>query len=563
MIAIASDHGGFEAKEALKAHLEGRSVQVIDLGTTGPESVDYPDFALDLASRVARGEAQAGILVCGTGIGMSIAANKVPGIRAALVTDVFTARMAKEHNNANVIVLGGRTATADCANEIVDSWLDATFEGGRHALRLAKIHDIEGAFGLGRSLKETDSLVWEAIQHETAREEDSIVLIASENYASEAVMEAQGSVFTNKYAEGYPGARYYGGCEFADVVENLAIERAKELFGAEHANVQPLAGSAANMVAYHALLEPGDKIVSMALAHGGHLTHGAPVSFSGKLYDIVHYGVEKDTGRIDYDKVAELVKKEKPRALVAGASSYSRILDFARFREIADSVGAYFIMDMAHIAGLVAGGAHPNPVPYADIVTTTTHKTLRGSRGGLVLCRKEFAKAIDKAVFPGLQGGPLMHSIAGKAVAFKEAMTPAFRTYAELIVRNAKALAQTFIDAGYNVVSGGTDNHLFVIDFSGTELTGAEAEASLDRAAISLNKNAVPYDTRKPTITSGIRIGTPIVTTRGMGPDEMKEIGALMVRVIENCGDPAVESQVRVSVGDLCRRFPFYAHVVR
>jgi glycine hydroxymethyltransferase len=563
MIVLASDHGGFEAKELLRAHLEGRALEVMDLGTTGSDSVDYPDFALELAHKVAKGEADTGILVCGTGIGMSIAANKVPGIRAALVTDTFTARMAKEHNNANVIVLGGRTANAGAAEDIVDSWLDATFEGGRHALRLEKIHNIESVFGPGKSLKEADSLVWEAIQHETVREEDSIVLIASENYASEAVMEAQGSVFTNKYAEGYPGKRYYGGCEFADVVENLAIERAKELFGAEYANVQPLSGSAANMAAYHALLEPGDKIVSMALAHGGHLTHGASVSFSGKLYDIVNYGVEKDTGMIDYDKLAELVKREKPRALVAGASSYSRTLDFPRFREIADSVGALFIMDMAHIAGLVAGGSHPNPVPYADIVTTTTHKTLRGPRGGMVLCRKEYGAAIDKAVFPGLQGGPLVHSIAGKAVAFLEAMNPAFKTYADVVVENAKRLAQVFIDAGYNVVSGGTDNHLFVIDFTGTELTGAAAEASLDRAAISLNKNSVPYDTQKPTITSGVRVGTPIVTTRGMGPEQMDEIGALMIRVLENCGDAAVESQVRVAIADLCRKFPFHPHIVR
>jgi glycine hydroxymethyltransferase len=442
------------------------------------------------------------------------------------------------------------------------TWLEAEFAGGRHAKRLEKIEGIEGTFGAGRSLRASDPAVYDSVRREAEREEDSIVLIASENYASQAVLEAQGSVFTNKYAEGYPKARYYGGCANSDDVEQLAIDRAKELFGAEYANVQPLSGSSANMAAYFALLEPGDKIVSMALAHGGHLTHGASVSFSGKLYDIVHYGVEKETGLIDYDKVAELVAAEKPKAIVAGASSYSRTLDFKRFREIADSVGAYFIMDMAHIAGLIAGGAHPSPVPYADLVTSTTHKTLRGPRGGMVLGRAEFGKAVDKAVFPGLQGGPLMHTIAAKAVAFAEAMRPQFKKYAANVVENAIHMADYFSSKGFNVVSGGTDNHLFMLDLSGKGITGADAETALDCAAITLNKNSIPFDTKGPNVTSGIRIGTPILTTRGMGKAEMITVADLMIRVLENMDDETVAGQVRDEVSKLCRRFPFYAHLL-
>ncbi|MEW6487367.1 MAG: serine hydroxymethyltransferase [Thermodesulfobacteriota bacterium] len=404
-----------------------------------------------------------------------------------------------------------------------------------------------------------DPEVWQAVQGEIRREEEGIVLIASENYASEAVLEAQGSVFTNKYAEGYPGRRYYGGCVFADRVEALAAERARELFGAEHANVQPLSGSSANMAAYFALLRPGDTILGMALAHGGHLTHGASVSFSGQLYRAVTYGVRPDTGRIDYDEVREIARRERPRALVAGASSYSRTLDFAAFRSIADEVGAYLIADMAHIAGLVAGGAHPSPVAYADVVTSTTHKTLRGPRGGLVLCRKEHAAAVDKAVFPGLQGGPLVNSIAAKAVAFREAAGESFRTYARLVVENAARLAGALQARGYPVVSGGTDNHLFCLDLTGPGVTGVAAERCLDRAGIAVNKNAIPGDPLGPTVTSGIRLGTAIVSTRGMGAPEMEEIAEAVARVLGRCGDEAVEGEVRASVQGLCRRFPFYA----
>jgi glycine hydroxymethyltransferase len=562
MILIASDHGGYELKEDLRAYLAEQGVEVRDLGPANGDPVDYPEFGLELAGRVGRGEAEQGILLCGTGIGMSIVANKIPGVRAALVGDVYSARMAREHNDANVLVIGGRTTGKGLAREIVRTWLGSRFEGGRHARRLQRISEIERARcarTATSALRGEDPEVWQAVQGEIRREEEGIVLIASENYASEAVLEAQGSVFTNKYAEGYPGRRYYGGCAFADRVEALAAERARELFGAEHANVQPLSGSSANMAAYFALLKPGDTILGMALAHGGHLTHGASVSFSGQLYRAATYGVRPDTGRIDYDEVRDIARRERPRALVAGASSYSRTLDFAAFRSIADEVGAYLIADMAHIAGLVAGGAHPSPVPYADVVTSTTHKTLRGPRGGLILCRKEHAAAVDKAVFPGLQGGPLVNSIAAKAVAFREAAGEPFRAYARLVVENAVRLAGALQARGYPVVSGGTDNHLFCLDLTGPGLTGVDAERSLDRAGIAVNKNAIPGDPRGPTVTSGIRLGTAIVSTRGMGAPEMEEIADAVARVLGRCGDQAVEGEVRASMGELCRRFPFYA----
>ncbi|GAB6061310.1 hypothetical protein JCM30394_00390 [Deferrisoma palaeochoriense] len=560
MILISSDHGGYALKEDLKAFLGELGYEVRDLGPENGDPVDYPEFGVEVARRVARGEAERGILLCGTGIGMSIVANKVPGVRAALVHDTYTARMAREHNDANVLVIGGRTTDPALAREMVRVWLEAQFQGGRHARRIEKIREIERQ--RRPVLPEQDPDVWAAIQGEIRREEEGIVLIASENYASEAVLEAQGSVLTNKYAEGYPGKRYYGGCRFVDEVEQLAIERAKALFGADHANVQPLSGSAANMAAYYALLQPGDTILGMALAHGGHLTHGAPVSFSGRQYRAVTYGVRRDTGTIDYDEVRDVARRERPAVIVAGASSYSRVLDFAAFREIADEVGAYLVVDMAHIAGLVAGGAHPNPVPYADIVTSTTHKTLRGPRGGLVLCRAEHAEAVDKAVFPGLQGGPLMHQVAAKAVAFREAATPAFRDYAHQIVANARAMAEALDRRGYRIVSGGTDNHLFLVDLTPQDLTGLDAERCLDRAGITVNKNAIPYETRSPFVTSGIRIGTPIVTTRGMGLAEMEIIADAIARVLARCGDETTEAQVRGEMRELCGRFPFYHHLL-
>jgi len=411
-------------------------------------------------------------------------------------------------------------------------------------------------------LKNFDPEVYKAIVDETRREEDKIVLIASENYASEAVLEAQGCVMTNKYAEGYPGRRYYGGCEYVDVVENLAIERAKKIFGAEHVNVQPISGSAANMGVYFAMLKPGDTILGMNLAHGGHLTHGASVSFSGKIFKAVFYGVSKDTGLIDYDEVERIAKEHSPKMTVAGASAYSRILDFERFREIADEIGAYLMVDMAHIAGLVAAGVHPSPVPYADFVTTTTHKTLRGPRGGMILCREEYAKEIDKIIFPGIQGGPLMHVIAAKAVAFKEALTPEFRKYQEQVAKNAKALANGMIGKGYRIVSGGTDNHLMLVDLTSKGITGKEAEEALDKAGITVNKNGIPFDHRPPQVTSGIRLGTAIVSTRGMKEPEMHEIANLIDRVLSNPTDYMNLFSVKPDVKALCERFPFYRELL-
>ncbi|HZR47691.1 MAG TPA: serine hydroxymethyltransferase [Candidatus Manganitrophaceae bacterium] len=405
------------------------------------------------------------------------------------------------------------------------------------------------------SLKNFDPEVEEAIVREAKREDEKIILIASENVVSRAVLEAQGSLMTNKYAEGYPGKRYYGGCEFVDVVESLAIERAKKLFGAEHINVQPHSGSGANMAVYFATLKPGDTILGMSLAHGGHLTHGSPVNFSGMLYRVVSYGVQKETGRIDYDEVAKLAETERPKMIVVGASAYSRILHFDRFKEIADRVGALLMVDMAHIAGLVAAKVHPSPVPYADFVTTTTHKTLRGPRGGMILCREKYAKAIDKAIFPGIQGGPLMHIIAAKAVALKEALGDDFTVYQKQIVANAAALAKGLMAKGYDIVSGGTDNHLMLVDLTKKGITGKEAEETLDLAGITVNKNAVPFDERPPSQASGIRLGTPIVTTRGMKEKEMAEIAALIDTALQKRKEPSALEKVRRDVQALCKRF--------
>ena len=402
-------------------------------------------------------------------------------------------------------------------------------------------------------LKVVDKEIYDAIMKEEVRQNEKIELIASENFTSKAVMEAMGSVFTNKYAEGYPGRRYYGGCENVDVAENLAIERAKKLFGAEHANVQPHSGAQANMTVYFSVLNPGDTILGMNLAHGGHLTHGSPVNFSGKLYNIVPYGVD-ETGYIDYAELRRIALECKPKMIVAGASAYPRIIDFAKFRKIADEVGAYLMVDMAHIAGLVAAGLHPSPVPYADFVTTTTHKTLRGPRGGMILCKEKYAKALDKALFPGIQGGPLMHVIAGKAVALKEALSDDFKEYQLQIIKNAKVLADELVSRGYKLVSGGTDNHLILVDLSEKGITGKDAEALLDRVGITVNKNAIPFDTQKPNITSGIRIGTPAMTTRGMKEEEMKEIA----RLIDMALSGVDESKVAEDVLKLTSRFPLY-----
>ncbi len=409
-------------------------------------------------------------------------------------------------------------------------------------------------------LSQFDPAVAEAIQHETERQEYNLELIASENFVSEAVLEAQGSVMTNKYAEGYPGKRYYGGCHHVDVVENLAIERAKELFGAEHANVQPHAGSQANMAVYNAVCQPGDTILGMNLSHGGHLTHGSPVNFSGRFYKVVPYGVSQDTETIDYNEVERLALEHKPKMIVVGASAYPRIIDFPAFRTIADKVGAKVMVDMAHIAGLVAAGVHPNPVPYAEFVTTTTHKTLRGPRGGMILCREEFAKTINSQIFPGIQGGPLMHVIAAKAVAFKEALQPEFKTYQQQIVKNAAKLAECLMTKGFKLTSGGTDNHLMLINFTGTEITGKAAEEALDKAGITVNKNTVPFETRSPFVTSGIRVGTPACTSHGLKENDMEQVAGFIADAIANIGNDEALAGIQKRVNEMMKKFPLYAN---
>jgi glycine hydroxymethyltransferase len=409
-------------------------------------------------------------------------------------------------------------------------------------------------------LRAIDPEISRAIASEVLRQQTTLELIASENFVSEAVLEAMGSPLTNKYAEGYPGKRYYGGCEYVDQAETLAIDRAKALFGAEHANVQPHAGAQANLAAYLALMPPGGTLLGMALAHGGHLTHGHKVSYSGILFQAVQYGLSPETGLLDYDQVARLAREHKPRVLVAGASAYPRFFDFERLRSIADEVGAAFVFDMAHVAGLVAGGVHPSPVPHADVVTSTAHKTLRGPRSGFILCKSGFAKAIDKSVFPGMQGGPLMHVIAAKAICFREAMTPEFQSYARQVVVNAKMLAQELLARGYDLVTGGTDNHLLLVDLRRAGLSGAEAEEALHKAGITVNKNAVPHDPRPPAVTSGIRIGTAAVTTRGLGEAEFRTLAAWMDEALQKRGEEASLARIRSKVTDLCASFPLYSN---
>ena len=416
-------------------------------------------------------------------------------------------------------------------------------------------------FKMTERIEGYDEKLWTAILNEKQRQEEHIELIASENYTSPRVLEAQGSVLTNKYAEGYPGKRYYGGCEHVDVAEQLAIDRAKELFDADYVNVQPHSGSGANAAVYMALAEPGDTVLGMSLAHGGHLTHGAAVNFSGKLYNALQYGLDDENGEIDYDQVASLAKKNKPKLIVAGFSAYSRIVDWAKFREIADSVGAYLFVDMAHVAGLVAVGLYPSPVSIADVTTTTTHKTLRGARGGMILARENEAveKKLSSLVFPGTQGGPLMHAIAGKAVALKEALEPEFKIYQQQVINNAQSMADSFIQRGYKIVSGGTDNHLFLVDLIDKNITGKDADAALGRANITVNKNSVPNDPRSPFVTSGFRIGTPASTTRGFGEVEIRQVADWICDVLDQMGDESVVDNVRAQVLELCSRFPVYA----
>jgi len=558
-IVIASDHRGTKLKAELRKRLEGAGHRVDDVGTEGDDSVDYPDFAAAAARKVSRGERPRGIVICGSGLGVCYTANRFPGVRAAWVADAEAARMSREHNDANVIALSADRLDADTAWPIVEAWLATPFEGGRHQRRVEKIDSLTAGAGSFLHLEHSDPEIADRLRREARRQALSLELIASENFVSESVLEAAGSVATNKYAEGYPGRRYYGGCEVVDEIEDLARDRAKALFGCDHVNVQPHAGSQANEAVYRAVCEVGDTVLAMNLDHGGHLTHGSPVNFSGKLYEIVPYGVRRDTEQIDYDALRELAREHRPRMIQCGTTAYSRTLDFDAFRAIADEVGAVLFADIAHIAGLVATGLHPSPVGKAHIVTTTTHKTLRGPRGGMILCDADWAKKVDSAVFPGGQGGPLMHVIAAKAVAFREAAQPEFTDYCRAVLANARVLAERLIAAGHHVVSGGTDTHLFLLSLVDREITGKAAEAALERAGITANKNMVPFDPRKPFVTSGVRIGTPAVTTRGMREAEMEQVAALIGRALEAADDEAALEAVRGEVEVLCRRFPLYS----
>lgn len=555
-IALGADHGGLEIKEAILETLQARNIATDDLGCYDAQPVDYPDYAQEVSIRVSRGEADQGILVCTTGIGMSIAANRFPGIRAALCVDPVMAEKARTHNDANVLVLGAKLSTPTESIAILDTWLSNSFSSEeRHARRVRKM-DSAGVCPPGAVLREDDPDVFGIIHGEEERQQKTIDLIASENYTSRQVREAIGSVLCNKYAEGYPGKRWYRGCGEVDQVEQLAIDRLKALFAAEHANVQPHCGSSANMAAYFSVLSPGDRILSMSLNHGGHLTHGHTMNFSGKLFQFDSYGVDRETGRIDYDEVARIAAEKRPRMIVAGASAYPRIIDFSRFREIADSVGAYFLVDMAHIAGLVAGGSHPSPVPHADFVTSTTHKTLRGPRGAFILCREQHAADVDREVFPGLQGGPFMHSIAARAVCFGLAQRPDFREYASQVVRNAQAMAHIFVGEGCRLISGGTDNHLMLLDVSAMGLNGNEAAIALEKAGIVANKNVIPFDTNNAFVTSGLRFGTPAITTRGMKEPQIEHLAGMILEVLRAPRDESGLTRVREKVFALSAEFP-------
>ena len=555
-LAIAADHGGVEVKQAVHAHLSKKGHIVQDFGAHSHESVDYPDFAETVAREVLNGGADFGVLVCRSGIGMSIAANRYPQIRAALVTNAEDAKVTRQHNNSNVLVLAQNHVPAAQVGAIIEAFLNTPFEGGRHERRVEKLDHLGSSNASHPSLAEADPEIFAAIERERERQFTHLELIASENFTSRAVMEAQGSCFTNKYAEGYPGKRWYGGCDFVDTAEQLAIDRAKQLFGGDHANVQPHSGSQANTAVYFSVLQPGDRILTMDLSHGGHLTHGHKANFSGRFYDVVHYGVSPTDERIDYDALAKQALETKPKMITAGASAYSRVIDFQRMREIADSVGALLFVDMAHIAGLVAAGVHPSPVAVADFVTSTTHKSLRGPRGGIIICKAQYAKGIDSQVFPGIQGGPLEHVIAAKAVCFLEALQPSFKVYAQQVVSNAKALSAGLAKNGYRIASGGTDNHLMLVDLRPQGLNGKIGSETLDKAGITVNKNGIPFDTEPISKGGGIRIGTPAVTTRGLKEEEMMEIADLIHEALTQREDEAALAAIKEKVRVLTQRFP-------
>lgn len=556
-IAISADHGGFELKQAVMKYLAGKKIEITDLGCHNRESVDYPDLGAVVAERVASGGADSGIVICTTGIGVSMVANKFPGVRAALCMSPHMAKMARAHNNANVLALGGDLLKPEEAFPILDAWLATPFDGGeRHRRRVDKIGVYGAEAAETDAIRQVDPELHAVLERENVRQRENLELIASENYVSRAVRQAAGCRMTNKYAEGYPGKRWYNGCEFVDGAESIAIERAKKLFGAEHANVQPHCGSSANLAVYFSCLNPGDRVLAMDTAHGGHLTHGMKTNLSGRMFDVAHYGVSRRTEQLDYDEILDLARRHRPKLIVAGASAYPRLIDFAKFREIADAVSARLMVDMAHIAGLVAAGLHPSPVPYADYVTSTTHKTLRGPRSGLILCRSQFAQEIDRQIFPGMQGGPLMHIIAAKAICFHEAMQEPFRRYQEQVLKNARLLASELAGAGLRIVSGGTENHLLLADLTPLGVTGKEAAAALDLAGITVNKNMIPFDTRSPFVTSGIRAGAAAVTTRGMKEAEMRQIALWIMRALKNIRNEPALSEIRREVTELTARFP-------
>jgi RpiB/LacA/LacB family sugar-phosphate isomerase len=553
--ALGADHGGFELKEALKQYLLQRGLTVADFGAKSKDPADdYPDFAQPAAQAVADGRAGLGLLVCTSGVGICIAANKIGGIRAGIAEDEEDAMLMRRHNDVNVLCLSGKKTPLEEAKKILDTFINAKFEGGRHERRVNKMDSRLAPAQL--RLRNVDPDIAAAIDHEKLRQQENIELIASENFVSPAILEAQGSVLTNKYAEGYPKKRWYGGCENVDTIEQLAIDRAKKLFGAEHANVQPHSGSGANMAVYFSVLKPGDKMLTMDLSHGGHLTHGNKANFSGKFFEIVHYGVRKDDERIDYDQLAAMAREHRPKMITVGASAYPRAIDFKRMGEIAREAGAYLLADIAHIAGLVAAGIHPSPMTHADFVTTTTHKTLRGPRGGLILCKEKYAKEIDSNIFPGIQGGPLEHVIAGKAVCFHEALQPEFKAYQQQIVKNAAALADGMKRNGYRLVSGGTDNHLMLVDVGAKNLTGKDSQIALDEAGITVNKNTIPFEMRSPFQASGIRLGTPAVTTRGMKETEMAAIADMIAEVLLDIKNTDAAHKVRARVRELTAKFP-------
>jgi RpiB/LacA/LacB family sugar-phosphate isomerase len=557
-VAIAADTPGTELKEQVRTWLELNGFPCEDLGGCGTEEV-----ASRVGLAVAQGVADSGIVIDQTGLGLSMAANKIPGVRAALVHNVEMARLSRERHDANLLCLSSLEIRGKRLKEILDVWINTAYIPRPPELRPPSMETKPtfppktSAVSMPKpTLSEADPEIFAAVQNEYARQHDNIELIASENFTSRAVMEAQGSCLTNKYAEGYPGKRWYGGCENCDVVEELAIERAKRLFGADHANVQPHSGSQANAAVYFSMLQPGDLILTMDLAHGGHLTHGHKMNFSGRFYRVVHYGVSKESETIDYDALEKQAMEVRPKMITAGASAYSRTIDFPRLRKIADACSAYLFVDMAHIAGLVATGVHPSPIPYADFVTTTTHKTLRGPRGGLIFCREKYAKEIDSQVFPGVQGGPLMHVIAGKAVALGEALKPEFKAYQQQVVRNAKALCEGMKKNGFRIVSGTTDNHLMLVDLQPKNITGKDVQELLDQAGITVNKNSIPFDTQSPFKSGGIRLGTPAVTTRGMKEDEMFDIANLIEEAIDHRAEPGKIEQIRDRVREMTARFP-------